>query len=131
MVVVRRPLGRWCRHDRVGQSRHQILAELNINPVFPTSGGAYPRAGRTTGKKRFLVPLVGGWADFLASDPGTRSCTSIYLRAGHPNAMTQSPEAQAQLVRDITTLMKKEGVAYDIASHRDAPPGLRLRAERQ
>jgi len=40
--------------------------------------------------------------------------------------MAQSPEVQAQLIREITTLMEKEGVAYDIASYRDAPPGLRL-----
>ena len=33
---------------------------------------------------------------------------------------------QAQLIREIATLMEKEGVAYDIASYRDAPPGLRL-----
>ena len=38
----------------------------------------------------------------------------------------QSPEVQAQLIRGIVTLMEKEGVAYDIASYRDAPPGLRL-----
>jgi phosphoserine aminotransferase len=67
-----------------------------------------------------------GWADFLASDPAIRSCTSICLRIVHPNVMAQSPEVQAQLIRDIVTLMEKEGVAYDIASYRDAPPGLRL-----
>jgi phosphoserine aminotransferase len=67
-----------------------------------------------------------GWADFLASDPATRSCTSICLRVVHPNVTAQSPEVQAQLIREIATLMEKEGVAYDIASYRDAPPGLRL-----
>jgi phosphoserine aminotransferase len=67
-----------------------------------------------------------GWADFLASTPATRSCTSICLRVVHPNVTAQSPEVQAQLIRDIVTLMEKEGVAYDIASYRDAPPGLRL-----
>jgi phosphoserine aminotransferase len=65
------------------------------------------------------------WADFLARDPATRSCTSICLWVVHPSVMAQSPEVQAQLIRDITTL-RKEGVAYDIASYRDAPPGLRL-----
>jgi phosphoserine aminotransferase len=67
-----------------------------------------------------------GWADFLASTPATRSCTSICLRVVHPNVTAQSPEVQAQLIREIATLMEKEGVAYDIASYRDAPPGLRL-----
>ena len=67
-----------------------------------------------------------GWADFLASDPATRSCKSICLRVVHPNVMAQSPEVQAQLIREIATFMEKEGVAYDIASYRDAPLGLRL-----
>jgi phosphoserine aminotransferase len=67
-----------------------------------------------------------GWADFLASAPATRSCTSICLRVVHPNVTAQSPEVQAQLIREIVTLMEKEGVAYDIASYRDAPLGLRL-----
>ena len=67
-----------------------------------------------------------GWADFLAGDPATRSCTSICLRVVHPNVTDQSLEVQAQLIREIATLMAKEGVAYDIASYRDAPPGLRL-----
>jgi phosphoserine aminotransferase len=50
------------------------------------------------------------WADFLAEDPDTCSCTSICLKAP----------------KQIATLLEKEGVAYDIASYRDAPPGLRI-----
>jgi len=51
-----------------------------------------------------------GWADFLAEDHAIRSCTSICLKA---------PQA-------IAKVLEKEGVAYDIASYRDAPPGLRI-----
>jgi phosphoserine aminotransferase len=29
-------------------------------------------------------------------------------------------------IKNLTTLLEKEGVAYDIGSYRDAPPGLRL-----
>jgi phosphoserine aminotransferase len=50
------------------------------------------------------------WADFLAEDPATRSCTSICLSAP----------------KQIAALLEQEGVAYDIASYRDAPPGLRI-----
>ena len=50
------------------------------------------------------------WVDFLAEDTATRSCTSICLNAP----------------KQIAALMEKEGVAYDIASYRDAPPGLRI-----
>ncbi len=67
-----------------------------------------------------------GWADFLAEDPTIRSCTSICLRVVHPDATTRSSEEQARFVRGIVDLLEKEGVAYDIASYRDAPPGLRL-----
>jgi len=35
-------------------------------------------------------------------------------------------EAQAELVRKFAALLEREGVAYDIAGHRDAPPGLRI-----
>jgi len=51
-----------------------------------------------------------GWVDFLAEDPATRSCTSICLKAP----------------KQIAAMLEKEGVAYDIASYRDAPPGLRI-----
>lgn len=50
------------------------------------------------------------WADFLAEDAATRSCTSICLKAP----------------KEIAAVLEKEAVAYDIASYRDAPPGLRI-----
>ena len=37
-------------------------------------------------------------------------------------------ESQAEFVKRFVGLLEKEGVAYDIAGHRDAPPGLRIRA---
>lgn len=56
------------------------------------------------------------WCRFLARDPATRSPTSVCL------ALDASPAQVAQLV----ALLAKEHVAYDIASYRDAPVGLRL-----
>ena len=67
-----------------------------------------------------------GWADFLAGDPAIRSCTSICLRVVDPEVTARSPEEQALFVRRIVDLLEREGVAYDIAACRDAPPGLRL-----
>ena len=36
------------------------------------------------------------------------------------------PDAQATFVKGIAAALEKEGVAYDIAAYRDAPPGLRI-----
>ncbi len=55
------------------------------------------------------------WADFLAEDPATRSCTSICLRVDPPGC-----------AKAIAALLDTEGVAYDIGAYRDAPPGLRV-----
>jgi phosphoserine aminotransferase len=66
------------------------------------------------------------WVDFLARDPATRSCTSICLSLVDP-AFTQLDEkAQAELVKRLVGRLEAEGVAYDIAGYRDAPPGLRI-----
>ena len=66
------------------------------------------------------------WAAFLADDPRTRSCTSICLRIAAPWFAHLSPDGQAAAAKDIAAMLEKEGVAYDIASYRDAPPGLRI-----
>ena len=61
------------------------------------------------------------WIDFLARDPKTRSCTSICLR--FPDL---APDGAAAVAKRMAALLEAEGVAYDIASYRDAPPGLRV-----
>src|SRR5215470_762220 len=59
-----------------------------------------------------------GWPAFLVEDPTTRSCTSVCLKT--------RDTAQGPAAARIADLLESEGVAYDIASYRDAPPGLRL-----
>ena len=66
------------------------------------------------------------WIDFLAQDPRTRSCTSVCLAITDDWFQRLSPEAQRAAVKRLEALLDAEGVAYDIAGHRDAPPGLRL-----
>ena len=56
------------------------------------------------------------WIHFLAQDDATRSCTSVCLTLDLP------PEQ----VKRIAQLLEAEGVAYDIAAYKDAPPGLRI-----
>jgi phosphoserine aminotransferase len=66
------------------------------------------------------------WCGFLAERQETRSCTSICLRIIAPEISTLDLDQQAKFVKDFAALLDKEGVAYDIASYRDAPPGLRI-----
>ena len=62
------------------------------------------------------------WIEHLARVPETRSNTSVCLKFAEGG----DPEAQSALVKKIAGLLEAEGVGYDLASYRDAPPGLRL-----
>jgi phosphoserine aminotransferase len=57
------------------------------------------------------------WLNHLASDPATRSTTSVCL------TLEGADEAR---IKAIAKLLETEQVAYDIAGYRDAPPGLRI-----
>ena len=66
------------------------------------------------------------WADFLAENPQTRSCTSICLKIVDSWFTSLSPEEQAKCAKKLAKLLEKQEVAYDIAPYRAAPPGLRI-----
>ena len=66
------------------------------------------------------------WADFLAIDPTTRSSTSICLRITDKWFADLPGDEQKKTAKALTRLLEQEGVAYDIGSYRDAPPGLRI-----
>lgn len=66
------------------------------------------------------------WADFLAQTPETRSCTSICLKIVDPWFTNLSVEEQAKCAKKLAKRLEQEGVAYDIAPYRAAPPGLRI-----
>ncbi len=68
---------------------------------------------------RFVA--VRDWIDFLVSDPNCRSETSVCLK------FTEPPAEDAHLfARAVAKRLEDEGIAYDIGSYRDAPPGLRV-----
>ncbi|NLA05758.1 MAG: phosphoserine transaminase [Firmicutes bacterium] len=56
------------------------------------------------------------WVRFLASDPAIRSHTSVCL----------SVDLAPEKLQEIIALLEEEQVAFDIASYREAPPGLRF-----
>ena len=61
------------------------------------------------------------WIANLARDPATRSNTSVCLR------FTDAALAEdAAFAKAVAKRLEAEGVALDVASYRDAPPGLRI-----
>jgi phosphoserine aminotransferase len=66
------------------------------------------------------------WVDFLAVEPMTRSNTSVCLKVIDPWFVALTAEEQAKVIRKMVALLETEQVAYDIASYRDAPSGLRI-----
>jgi phosphoserine aminotransferase len=67
-----------------------------------------------------------GWLGHLAVKPETRSNTSVCLSVVDPEVAALDKEAQAAFAKGMVAALDKEGVAYDIGSYRDAPPGLRI-----
>ncbi|MGH8553984.1 MAG: phosphoserine transaminase [Gammaproteobacteria bacterium] len=66
------------------------------------------------------------WIDFLATLPATRSTTSVCLKITAPWFTEQPAPKRWELVHNLCSLLEAEGVAFDIAAHRDAPPGIRI-----
>ncbi|MDH5247006.1 MAG: phosphoserine transaminase, partial [Betaproteobacteria bacterium] len=67
-----------------------------------------------------------GWLTNLAVDPATRSNTSVCLKLADPTLTALSNDAQAAFVKAIAARLEAEGVALDIANHRDAPASFRI-----
>jgi len=66
------------------------------------------------------------WVEHLAADPATRSNTSVCLKFAADAVRGLDSEGQAALVKAMAALLEAEGTAFDVASYRDAPPGLRV-----
>ena len=66
------------------------------------------------------------WVEHLAADPAIRSNTSVCLKFVADAVPGLDDEAQMALVKKMASLLEAEGAAFDIASYRDAPPGLRV-----
>src|SRR5215469_1013508 len=66
------------------------------------------------------------WAAFLAEDTHTRSNTSVCLKIVDPWFTKLAAEKQAEIAKKLSSMLEKEGVAFDIGAYRSAPPGLRI-----
>ena len=86
-------------------------------------GGLDELIARSTANAQALDRWVQAtsWIDNLAIVPATRSNTSVCLKVVDP-AHADNPDVP----KKIAALLDKQGVAFDIAGYRDAPPGLRI-----
>jgi phosphoserine aminotransferase len=66
------------------------------------------------------------WVAHLASEPATRSNTSVCLVIADPEVRARGAEAVARVAKGVASSLEEERVAFDIGAHRDAPPGLRV-----
>jgi len=66
------------------------------------------------------------WVDFLAADASYRSNTSVCIKIVDPGFTNLDEDARHDVVKKIAAKLEAEGVAFDIAGHRNAPPGLRI-----
>jgi phosphoserine aminotransferase len=91
-------------------------------------GGLKALMVRADANTRILAQWVARspWVEFLASDPAIRSNTSVCLKVVDPAVTALAADAQAAFIKGMAAVLEKDGVAYDIAGHRDAPPGLRI-----
>jgi phosphoserine aminotransferase len=82
-------------------------------------GGGEALIARTDANAAALDRIVAArdWLGHLAKDPASRSKTSVCLTVAG---------ADEALIKRMAALLEGEEAAYDIASYRDAPPGLRI-----
>jgi phosphoserine aminotransferase len=91
-------------------------------------GGLDALVARANANAGVIADWVAGNAavDFLAEAEDTRSNTSVCLRFVDPAVAGLDDAGQQAFVKGLTAALEAEKVAYDIASYRDAPPGLRI-----
>lgn len=66
------------------------------------------------------------WIDFMATDPTTRSSSTIVLKLVDPRLITLTEEDHRDFLAKMTGLLAEHNIAYDINNHGGAPPSLRL-----
>lgn len=90
------------------------------------AGGAAAMQARSQSNLAAMTEWVDAtpWVEFLAKDASFRSCTSMVLSIAAESGL--SDDALAAAPKQIAAMLSAEDVAYDIGSHRAAPPGLRI-----
>tara|TARA_R110002012_G_scaffold17375_4_gene65775 strand:+ start:2699 stop:3838 length:1140 start_codon:yes stop_codon:yes gene_type:complete len=88
-----------------------------------TVGGLNGLIGRADANTAAIAKFVKDhdWIDFLATDPATRSNTSVCLKFTDDRITDGAAFAKA-----VAKRLSDEDVALDVGAYRDAPPGLRI-----
>jgi len=91
-------------------------------------GGVPALVARSEANLAAVAGWVGArdWVEFLAEVPESRSCTSICLKIVDPWFLGLEIDEQRAAVKRLIALIAEAGAGYDLGSHRDAPPGLRV-----
>ena len=91
-------------------------------------GGLKATVARSDANAKALADWVARtpWIAHLAKNVNERSNTSVCLTVADPAVTRLSADDQAAFAKNLAGILEKEGVAYDIAYYRDAPPGLRI-----
>ncbi|MEP2182109.1 phosphoserine transaminase [Roseibium sp.] len=86
-------------------------------------GGLKGLIGRADANTAAIAEFVEAhdWVDFLATDPATRSNTSVCLKFTDDRIQDGAAFAKA-----VAKRLADEGAALDVGAYRDAPPGLRI-----
>ena len=66
------------------------------------------------------------WVEFLAASATIRSSTSVCLKVADGRFQALSKNDQSAWIKKIVGQLSSEGVAHDIGSYKDAPPGFRI-----
>lgn len=66
------------------------------------------------------------WIDWLASDPATRSPTSMCLQIVDSEFCAQTKDEQQAAINTMLGWLEQENCALDIGNYRSAPPGFRI-----
>ena len=91
-------------------------------------GGVKATIARSAANFKVLKEWVAKtpWIEFLPNDEVICSKTSPCMKITDAYVASLDEESQVGFVKALTKLLEKDGVAYDIAGHRDAPAGLRI-----
>ncbi len=92
------------------------------------TGGLKALRARADGNAKVMLDWVAvtPWIENLSRNPMAASNTSVCLKLVDPALAKLPADAQAAFVKSMESMLEKEGVAYDIANHRDAPASLRI-----